>query len=77
MAQSALGFGLFSFAIDYMGNKAAPPAAAAVLSSSSPSSSPCVYTASSCRQQRQVICNTYTYCNMHLLLLLIAELLLV
>lgn len=54
MAQSALGFGLFSFVIDYMGNKAAPPATAAVLSSS-PSSSPCAYTARSCRQQRQVI----------------------
>jgi len=60
MLQSALGFGLFSFVIDYMGNQAAPPAAAAVAyaPSSSPSlpssSSPCTYPASTCRQQRQV-----------------------
>ncbi|KAL0045660.1 hypothetical protein WJX82_000815 [Trebouxia sp. C0006] len=59
MLQSALGFGLFSFVIDYMGNQAAPPAAAAVAyaPSSSPSvpssSSPCTYPASTCRQQRQ------------------------
>lgn len=59
MLQSALGFGLFSFVIDYMGNQAAPPAAAAVAYTSSSStplssvSSPCVYASSTCRQQRQ------------------------
>ncbi|KAL0043332.1 hypothetical protein WJX79_001700 [Trebouxia sp. C0005] len=60
MLQSALGFGLFSFVIEYMSsNQAAPPAAAAVAyassssASSSPASSPCAYPASTCRQQRQ------------------------
>lgn len=55
MLQSALGFGIFSFVIDYMGNQAAPPAAAAVayVSSSSPASSPCAYPANTCRRQQQ------------------------
>ncbi|DBA78676.1 hypothetical protein WJX77_005087 [Trebouxia sp. C0004] len=58
MLQSAIGFGLFSFVIDYMGNQAAPPAAAAVASASSSfslpyASSPCAYPASICRQQWQ------------------------
>ena len=56
MAQSTLGFGLFSLAFDYMGARkaAVPPAEAAVLPSLS--SSPCLVSAHTSRRPPQVNC---------------------
>lgn len=53
MAQSTLGFGLFSLAFDYMGARkaAVPPAEAAALPSLS--SSPCLVSAHTSRRQQQ------------------------